>query len=169
MASGKCPACAAAFGKGARFCKSCGAKFSNPGAPVPLNEAAIDALEDEVKMKDDAAREERADEDTLFPESSDPEGSLAVEVIAGRDKSTKIRPLLGSRLVLGTGADADIRLRDECVSRRHAVLETIDGRLFLHDAGSTNGTFMRVAGPRELLPGDCFVLGGTVLRVVPEE
>ena len=45
-------------------------------------------------------------------------------------------------VVLGRGADADIRLDDELVSRKHCSL-TFDGKnVTVQDLGSTNGTFV---------------------------
>lgn len=168
MAIGKCPKCGSAFGKGATFCKKCGEKLPDPDAPPVLNEAALEALEEDAEVQDDLGHETER-EASLFPESSVPSKTLTIEIIEGVDKGKKFRPFPGSSLLVGTGADSDILLRDGCVSRRHALLHTMDGKFTLNDAGSTNGTFLRVAGPRELFPGDCFVLGGTVLRVVPEE
>ena len=51
-------------------------------------------------------------------------------------------PLEKGTVVLGRGQDADIRLDDELVSRRHCAL-TFDGvDVTVKDLGSTNGTFV---------------------------
>ncbi len=45
--------------------------------------------------------------------------------------------------VIGKGPEADLRLADSGVSRRHAkVIRVQDGRVSLVDLGSTNGTFV---------------------------
>lgn len=51
-------------------------------------------------------------------------------------------PLEKGTVILGRGTDADIKLDDELVSRKHCSL-TIDGRnVTVQDMGSTNGTFV---------------------------
>lgn len=47
------------------------------------------------------------------------------------------------KIVIGRGLDADIRLEDEGVSRRHAqVIASPDGDPIVEDLGSSNGTFV---------------------------
>ncbi|MGB9619785.1 MAG: FHA domain-containing protein, partial [Armatimonadota bacterium] len=48
-------------------------------------------------------------------------------------------------------ADADVLLSHNTVSRKHAVITVEDGKVYLEDVGSTNGT--TVAG-RKLEPGE---------------
>lgn len=51
-------------------------------------------------------------------------------------------PLEKGTVILGRGTDADIKLDDELISRRHCSL-TFDGRnVMVQDLGSTNGTFV---------------------------
>lgn len=51
-------------------------------------------------------------------------------------------PLAKGSVILGRGADADIRLDDELVSRKHCQLN-FDGRnVMVTDLGSTNGTYV---------------------------
>jgi two-component system cell cycle response regulator len=72
--------------------------------------------------------------------------------------------------VIGRAADAEIRIVDDGVSRRHARVrpggET--GRLFVDDLGSRNGTYVngvRIDGSAELHDGDKLQIGRTtVLR-----
>ena len=54
----------------------------------------------------------------------------------------KLIALEKGTVVLGRGADADIRLDDELVSRKHCSL-TFDGKnVTVQDLGSTNGTYV---------------------------
>jgi hypothetical protein len=73
-------------------------------------------------------------------------------------------PLSGAT-VLGRGEDVDIPLTDIGASRRHAELVVLDGRVELHDLGSTNGTL--VNGQRvpsaTLTDGDQITIGETNL------
>jgi hypothetical protein len=67
--------------------------------------------------------------------------------------------------VIGRGQDADLRLPDTGVSRRHVDIRFDGGGAVLHDLGSTNGT--TVNGHRaqswQLQHGDVVRLGHTVL------
>jgi DNA-binding NtrC family response regulator len=69
-----------------------------------------------------------------------------VRVIRGRDKGQSIR--LGDRraAIVGTDPEADLVLRDDSVSFRHAELRAEEQGFVLRDLGSTNGT--RVSGVR---------------------
>jgi two-component system, cell cycle response regulator len=68
--------------------------------------------------------------------------------------------------VIGRGSDADLRLVDDGISRRHAVV-TMDGdQVSVKDLGSVNGTFCngsRLARPVELQDGDKISMGGTTV------
>lgn len=75
-----------------------------------------------------------------------------------------------SGAVIGRGAEADVLLTDETVSRRHCTLERRGGRWFVTDVGSRSGTLvngvrlepMRAAA---LADGDLMTVGRCVLRV----
>jgi hypothetical protein len=71
--------------------------------------------------------------------------------------------------VIGRDYGCDLRLTDDSVSRRHAMLTSLDGQWMVVDLGSTNGT--RINGWRlqvqtPLRPGDVLDLGLQRLRVV---
>ncbi|MBI4509414.1 MAG: FHA domain-containing protein [Deltaproteobacteria bacterium] len=53
---------------------------------------------------------------------------------------------------------------DEFMSRRHALLSCREGRIQLSDLGSSNGTYIRLRGERELCQGDRFRLGDQLFR-----
>jgi FhaA, N-terminal domain/FHA domain len=82
--------------------------------------------------------------------------------VDGSDQWHELRP--GSNVV-GRGQDADLRLPDTGVSRRHIDIRFDAGGAVLHDLGSTNGT--TVNGHRvqswQLQHGDVIRLGHTVL------
>jgi diguanylate cyclase (GGDEF)-like protein len=80
----------------------------------------------------------------------------------GRVFSVSDRP----ETVIGRGKDADVRIDDAGASRAHArVVTTEDGRIFVEDMGSTNGTY--VDGKRvdraELRSGDRIHVGPNVV------
>ena len=59
---------------------------------------------------------------------------------------------------------------DSAVSRKHARIERNGDELVLCDLNSSNGTLMRgeaIAGATPLQPGELFLVGRTLLRVLP--
>lgn len=74
---------------------------------------------------------------------------LHLDVVSGPDAGWS-RPLTPGQHVLGRFDPADVRIHDDQVSRRHAVLTVEPGGVTVCDAGSTNGTW--VTGP-ETGPG----------------
>ena len=70
--------------------------------------------------------------------------------------------------ILGSGAEADIVIRDGTVSSRHASLRYKDHRFYLTDLDSTNGTFLNDASEslarEELKDNDTVRLGAISLK-----
>lgn len=100
------------------------------------------------------------------PASEAPSRPRLVALAAGPGGSDKEIPLETDVVVLGRGAEADVRLSDTGISRRHAEVR-LDGAQAAQvvDLGSTNGT--RVNGARvttsPLADGDRLGLGSTEL------
>jgi pSer/pThr/pTyr-binding forkhead associated (FHA) protein len=66
--------------------------------------------------------------------------------------------------VIGRG-DADIRFAtDHFMSPLHARIELREGRLWLRDLGSRNGTWLFIDGPTKLTDGDLVLIGSQLLR-----
>jgi diguanylate cyclase (GGDEF)-like protein len=79
----------------------------------------------------------------------------------------QVLALDGAEHVIGRGTEADVWVDDGGVSRRHARVSLgPDGRHYIEDLGSTNGTFVGAArvNKSEIKSGDRIQLGGTVLR-----
>jgi predicted component of type VI protein secretion system len=73
-------------------------------------------------------------------------------------------------LLLGRGEEANFRIQHDLVSRRHCEFFARDGRVFLHDLGSTNGTFLDdeqvpVSTKTAVPPGAVVRVGGLSFRV----
>jgi hypothetical protein len=94
----------------------------------------------------------------------DDRSSRRLELISGSETGRIIR-LVPPSLVIGRGADADLRLTDSGVSRRHAELHVDPDQVVLVDLQSTNGT--SVNGRRvervTLADGDRISFGATVI------
>jgi len=92
-------------------------------------------------------------------------GRLRQLTIAGtaRDVWHLTRP----ELVLGR-EEGDVTFPDdEFMSRRHAAVKRVGQKARLEDLGSSNGTFVRVRGERELKAGDLLRVGDQLLRYEP--
>lgn len=56
---------------------------------------------------------------------------------------------------------------DEFMSRRHALLTRVGSKVRLEDLHSSNGTYVRLRGDRDLQPSDVLRVGDQVLRFEP--
>jgi DNA-binding NtrC family response regulator len=95
--------------------------------------------------------------------------SFVLRVVEGPD-SGKAFEFDGSqplRLLLGQSPACEARIEDPTVSRRHAALNQIAGRMLLRDLGSTNGTFVNGLSiiEAELRGGETLRMGETLLRL----
>jgi pSer/pThr/pTyr-binding forkhead associated (FHA) protein len=121
-----CHRCGHQNPEGANFCSSCGASLGGDEETL-----SIAAIEDRLELE-----EEFGD---LLGELAEGVGVLLV----------RRGPNAGSRYLLerdattvGRHPDSDIFLDDITVSRRHAVVERIDGGYQVRDVGSLNGTYI---------------------------
>ncbi len=70
-------------------------------------------------------------------------------------------------LSIGRSADADVRIDDRYASGIHARIFSRDGRTYIEDMSSTNGTQLNdatLSGEAELIDGDVVRIGDTELR-----
>jgi two-component system, cell cycle response regulator len=134
-----------------------------PEGHPPSSRAAGTPSSDSSWHTGDVATERATDPAMAIPE--------AVK-IAGKDRATltvltginagQVHAIDGTEHVIGRGTDADIWIEDGGVSRRHARLTCrSDGRYFVEDLGSTNGTFVgpQRVGVSEVRPGDRLQIG----------
>lgn len=77
----------------------------------------------------------------------------------------EIFPLRDGENVVGREAGEVTFPSDRYVSARHARVDVKGGEVTVTDVGSSNGTFAKIAGPVELVPGDQLLVGGQLLRV----
>jgi hypothetical protein len=86
-------------------------------------------------------------------------------VIIGRDVDGACFPLLGEEITLGRER-GEINFPDDgYVSGLHARVAARDGRVFLEDLGSSNGTFVKVQGERGLVNESFVLMGQQLFRI----
>ena len=75
---------------------------------------------------------------------------------------------LADELTVGRAAGCQVTLDDTYVSQLHARVFRRDGKLYVEDLGSTNGTYLnraKVAGPMVMSHGDRLQVGSVVMEV----
>jgi pSer/pThr/pTyr-binding forkhead associated (FHA) protein len=88
-----------------------------------------------------------------------------LSVIIGDNVDGSAYPLLGDSVTLGRER-GDINFPDDgYVSGLHARLTTRDGGVYMSDLGSSNGTFIKVNGEREVKDGSFILLGQQLFKL----
>lgn len=91
----------------------------------------------------------------------------ALRVSSGLTQGALV-PLGKKKNILGRSFRACLPLEDERVSREHAQILMREGKFFLSDMGSTNGTFLNneeVKGEVEIKSGDVIRIGNSIFRL----
>jgi len=87
--------------------------------------------------------------------------------LTGEQKGEDFRVVDGQNTI-GSGPDATIQLRDPTISGRHASLRYKDGKFFISDLDSSNGTFLNYGkdsiAREELKDDDILRLGEVVFK-----
>lgn len=85
------------------------------------------------------------------------------------DGSTQTLSLPAKPVIIGKAPECDLTIQDGAISRRHAQIERRDGKVFVKDLNSLNGTFVndRKIGDQdqELKDGDKIGLGRTKIEL----
>ncbi len=123
------------------YCPECG--FQNPEAANYCSRCGA------LLVKDEPAAETTM---TFTPDNGEDVASVVVEdfgikgpalvVRAGGGRAGETFHPQGERTAIGRSPDCEIFLDDVTVSRRHAILVEREGRFFVEDQGSLNGTFL---------------------------
>lgn len=79
----------------------------------------------------------------------------------------EVFPLREGTNLVGREAGDVVFPGDRYVSARHARIEVAGREITLTDAGSSNGTFVKITGAADLSIGDQLLVGGQLLRVEP--
>lgn len=144
--------------------------FKKADAPVELVDGSTILVGREVLRFERVAPEER----TVHPlvrhgvalfgsPPREPWGRLVQLIPSGGHRD--VRHLFADEVVLGR-EEGDIVFRDDAfMSRRHAAITWDGKRPLITDLGSSNGTFVRIAGPTALKNGDHVRMGDQLLRI----
>ncbi|HDP69989.1 MAG TPA: FHA domain-containing protein [Actinobacteria bacterium] len=76
---------------------------------------------------------------------------------------------LAQKFTIGRAPENNLFLKDVFISKQHSVIREDNGKIFLHDLESSNGTFLngeRIKKPRELKVGDKIQVGQTTFEFV---
>jgi pSer/pThr/pTyr-binding forkhead associated (FHA) protein len=95
-----------------------------------------------------------------------PDGWLIVERGGGLQEGQRF-DLIGG-LSVGRSKESDVRIDDRYASSLHARVFSREGRFYVEDMSSTNGTLLNGAtlhGEAELIDGDTVQIGDTVFRL----
>jgi hypothetical protein len=95
-----------------------------------------------------------------------PDGWLIAERGGGLERDQRF-DLIGG-LSVGRSKEADVRIDDRYASSIHARVFSREGRFYVEDMNSTNGTLLNGAtlnGEAELIDGDTVQIGDTVFRL----
>jgi pSer/pThr/pTyr-binding forkhead associated (FHA) protein len=123
-----------------------------------------------------AARDLRLPQESFILRPAIAGGPVGQAIHPGRlvvEESSSLKPgqefeLDSAALTIGRGGQNDVALDgDDYASARHVRIEPRRDGVWVHDLGSTNGTFVngvRVDRPRKLVDGDVVRIGATDLR-----
>jgi len=95
-----------------------------------------------------------------------PDGWLIAERGGGLERNHRF-DLIGG-LSIGRSKESDIQIEDRYASSLHARVFSREGRFFVEDMSSTNGTLLNGAtlhGEAEAIDGDTIQIGDTIFRL----
>lgn len=104
-------------------------------------------------------------EGTLIAGSPNPGFWGRLSLIVGRKHDGSAFPLFGDETTLGRESGDILFYDDGYVSGTHAKIARRGSLIELFDVGSSNGTYLKLRGPRILQFGDMIVLGQQLFRV----
>lgn len=96
---------------------------------------------------------------------------VALKVIGGKNDGREIA-IAVARFIIGRGETAHLRPASDLVSREHTAIEVRDGRVFIVDLNSRNGTFVngnRITGTHEAQSGDAVRIGRLQFEMVVDQ
>ncbi len=184
-----CSNCKKTLPPGSKFCGFCGAPLP-PSAPPTMKDTSTPAQAEMPKRSQPAAmqppaagpapgprpaaKSEKAAPPVPSPAPS-PQGTqifaglkvpkidASIVEIKSDDSPGKTVRIVKETFIGRTGCDLSFP-NDALLSQRHASLNKREGKLFLKDLASQNGTFIKQRQDSEISAGDVFVLGRELFR-----
>ncbi len=94
----------------------------------------------------------------------------ALKFISGKYQGGEFPLKLNRQILIGRSSDLDMVLVEDMVSRKHAKITCQDGKVYIEDLGSTNGTFVNGEKTRQarLKEGDRILIGTSILKLVAQ-
>ena len=122
-----CPECGFQNSEAANYCSRCGALLvkDDPGSETTMSYTPEEAEEGGLLTLEELGAE-----------------GPALVVRSGGGRAGEHFVPQGERTTIGRSPDCDIFLDDVTVSRNHAVLVHRNGKYYVEDQGSLNGTFV---------------------------
>ncbi len=107
---------------------------------------------------------------TLSLPQAEPPSTSAWLIVAPGTPAERRMPLGTDPICIGTGEDADLRIADPHVSRRHVEVQRTAAGVVVRDLGSTNGTYVdgNVVKEVVVMNGATIRVGTTSIRVETE-
>lgn len=137
-----------------------------PNEPWPLDPGSIFRIGQEIIRFENLERQP-ASADGVERFGSPAKGFIGrLALVVGRDTTGNAFPVPERGLHLGRERGDVLFSEDGYVSGLHCrVAPGPDGRVYLTDVGSSNGTFVRLNNEHTLNPGDVLLMGQQVFRV----
>ena len=110
-------------------------------------------------------RPKQADDKTLAGGSPDHGIWGRLALVHGPDLETRAFVFSDDEITIGRETGQILFRDDGFVSGRHARISKVEGKAFLKDLGSSNGTYIRIRGDRPLEPGDLVLMGQQLFRL----
>jgi EAL domain-containing protein (putative c-di-GMP-specific phosphodiesterase class I) len=95
-----------------------------------------------------------------------------LESSQGQSQLPRRLDIIAFPATVGRHPDCSLQLNVDRISRLHARFDVIDGKLYIEDLGSTNGTFVnheQIAGPVPVVAGDVVHLADHEFRLMRNE
>ena len=136
-------------------------KQINPGVPYPITE------QDQIVLASSSIQL------TFNPDNFQPISAQKDDLAKKRALgSTNIMERLNAKgkVIIGRSSECDVVLPDQTtVSRKHASIELKQGRIYITDLGSMNGTFVNgknVKGTIEIQQNDKIIIGRNLIQLI---
>jgi pSer/pThr/pTyr-binding forkhead associated (FHA) protein len=136
-----------------------------PNVPVPLQAGDVFRIGQEI-VRFEALAPQAASPDGVERLGSPSRGYVGrLSLLIGRDTTGNAFPIPESGINIGRERGDVLFPEDGYVSGMHCRIHWEGGRAYLTDLGSSNGSFLRLFGEREVRAGDTLLMGQQLFRI----